>query len=65
MADDSSFFRFKLRFDTAANWTSLNPILAEGEPGVEIDTHLLKMGDGGTAWNDLPYTGSEGPTGPQ
>ena len=45
----------KLRRDTAANWTSANPVLAEGEMGIETDTKLQKNGDGTTAWNSLPY----------
>lgn len=46
---------FKVRRDTAANWTAENPVLALGEPGVETDTHKLKHGDGSTAWASLPY----------
>ena len=45
----------KLRRDTAANWTSNNPVLAAGEPGVESDTTKIKYGDGTTAWNSLGY----------
>lgn len=47
--------RFKLRGDTAATWTSVNPILKAKEPALETDTLLVKYGDGATAWNDLPY----------
>lgn len=36
-------------------WTTKNPILAEGEPGFEIDTGRLKIGSGQTFWTDLPY----------
>ena len=32
-----------------------NPVLAEGELGVELDTHRWKVGDGTTAWNSLGY----------
>ena len=45
----------QLRRDTATNWTSANPILAQGEMGVEINTRKLKIGDGTTAWNSLSY----------
>jgi hypothetical protein len=45
----------KLRRDTAAAWTSANPVLAPGEPGLETDTNLIKYGNGVTAWNSLPY----------
>lgn len=47
--------QFKLRRDTAANWTSANPVLGSGEPGYESDTRKLKLGDGATAWNSLGY----------
>lgn len=47
--------QIQLRRDTSANWTSNNPILAEGELGVVTDTYNYKIGDGATAWNSLPY----------
>jgi len=45
------------RRDTAANWTSANPVLLLGEIGYVSDstTGALKIGDGATAWNSLPY----------
>ncbi len=43
------------RKGTAASWASSNPVLAAGEPGFETDTKKLKIGDGTTAWNSLPY----------
>ena len=45
----------KLRRDISTNWTSTNPILAQGEPGYETDTGKLKLGDGTTAWASLAY----------
>ena len=33
----------------------VNPVLAAGEPCWTIDQNKLKIGDGTTAWNDLPY----------
>lgn len=45
----------QLRRDTAANWTSANPILEAGEAGVETDTAKIKFGDGTTAWTSLGY----------
>jgi len=50
----------KLRRDTAANWTSANPVLISGEPGLETDTGKLKFGDSSTAWNSLPYASGGG-----
>lgn len=49
--------QIQLRNDQSANWTSVNPYLAQGEIGVEIDTNKMKIGVGNVAWNDLPYTG--------
>lgn len=46
----------KLRRGTAAQWTSVNPILAAGEMGIETDTQRSKFGDGVTAWSSLSYT---------
>lgn len=43
------------RKDTAANWTSANPVLLDGEYGLETDTKKRKLGDGITAWNLLAY----------
>ena len=45
----------QIRRDTAANWTSANPILAQGELGAETDTSKIKIGDGTTAWASVPY----------
>jgi hypothetical protein len=45
----------QLRRDTAANWTTANTVLANGEPGVELDTQKMKIGDGTTAWTSLGY----------
>ena len=44
-----------LRRDTGANWTSVNPVLNEGEMGLETDTNKLKIGDGYTTWSDRGY----------
>jgi Major tropism determinant N-terminal domain len=47
--------KIQLRRDSAASWVSVNPILAQGEPGAETDTGKLKIGDGVTRWNLLSY----------
>ena len=47
--------QIQLRNDTAANWTSADPILAQGEMGIESDTRLFKIGDGVNNWSDLQY----------
>ena len=43
------------RRDTAAHWTSANPVLGASELGYETDTGRFKFGDGATAWNSLDY----------
>lgn len=50
---------FQLKRGTAARWKELNLVLRQGEPGYEYDTHKLKIGDGITAYNDLPYQTSK------
>ena len=47
--------KIQQRRDTAANWTSADPTLAEGEFGWETDTGYMKIGDGTTAWTSLSY----------
>jgi hypothetical protein len=47
--------KIKLRRDISANWQSVNPILSEGEVGVEINTSKIKFGNGVDRWNTLPY----------
>jgi hypothetical protein len=45
--------RIKLRRYTAAEWAADNPILYEGEPGVNLTTGGVRIGDGVTAWSSL------------
>lgn len=45
----------QLRGDIAANWTSVNPILAAREFGFNTTDYSYKIGDGVTPWNALPY----------
>ena len=47
--------RIQLRRGNASEWTSANPLLAQGEMGVELDTLKFKIGDGSSSWNDLSY----------
>ena len=47
----------QFRRDTASNWTSNNPTLANGEFAIETDTTKYKIGDGSTAWTSLAYGG--------
>ncbi len=43
----------QLRRGTAAEWALANPVLADGEPGVNTDDLSYKIGDGVTPWNSL------------
>lgn len=67
--------RIQLRHDTLVNWALANTLLLPGEFGYESDTGRMKVGNGYTRWNLLPYfdggisaaigpTGPTGPTGP-
>ena len=47
---------FQVRHDWAIMWAAKNPLLREGEPGLEIDTRRVKYGDGVTHWNLLEYS---------
>ena len=48
---------FQLKRGSSDRWEELNLVLAAGEPGFEIDTNRLKIGNGETPWNELPYIG--------
>ena len=47
--------RLRLKYDTAANWATKNPVLLAGEVGIESDTLLGKVGDGEKTWQQLEY----------
>ena len=47
--------RIQLRRDTAAAWTAANPVLAQGEIGLDLTNNKIKIGNGSTAWNSLAY----------
>jgi hypothetical protein len=57
--------RVQLIVDTRANWSKANPILLYGEIGLEKlppsnkSNYAIKIGDGITAWNNLPYIAFE------
>lgn len=54
--------KIQLRRDTAANWSTNNPTPSAGEPCFETDTGKLKIGDGITDYNSLPYQGGTSDT---
>jgi hypothetical protein len=47
--------RFQIAGHANADWTQGNPVLLDRELAAERDTGRFKLGDGATAWNDLPY----------
>lgn len=53
-------YRFQLRRDTAANWATVNPVLANGEPGYDETNDQLRIGNGTDVWSDLPTVGGPG-----
>lgn len=53
----TTYAKMLQRRDTAANWSSNNPVLAAGEIGIETDTNKFKFGNGSSAWNSLAYAG--------
>lgn len=55
--------RIQQRRDLAAQWLVNNPVLLDGEFGIEKDTRLFKIGDGVTPWATLPYGGLRGADG--
>lgn len=54
MATKSVNWKMRQRQGTAAQWESVNPVLAAGEFGYDTTNDKLKIGDGKTAWNSLP-----------
>jgi hypothetical protein len=46
----------QFRRGTTAEWAAANPILAQGEVGVNLDGNRFKVGTGLTSWNYLDYT---------
>lgn len=52
--------RIQIKRDQASVWSSINPILSDGEFGFERDTNKLKIGNGVTPWNGLAYYSTTG-----
>ena len=51
----TSYETIKIRRGLSTDWATVNPVPAQGEPCMETDTGKLKLGDGLTHWNTLPY----------
>ncbi|MEG8024111.1 hypothetical protein QP162_06015 [Sphingomonas aurantiaca] len=47
--------RFQIPRHSAADWTQGNPVLLDREFAAERDTGKFKLGNGTSAWADLPY----------
>ena len=43
-----------------STWSTNNPVLLPGEVGQEAITNNVKVGDGRSRWNQLPYFASPG-----
>lgn len=46
----------QLRRGNSAEWVVSNPVLAQGEIGIELNTGLFKVGNGIDNWNNLSYS---------
>lgn len=55
----SGFDKLQVRRGNAAQWASTDPVLLEGEPGLETDTRLFKVGDGVLPWSLLGGVASD------
>lgn len=59
--NDTDYAVLPLKYNTKDGWATDNPILANGEMGIEWETTIgegavcIKFGNGTTAWNDLEY----------
>lgn len=52
---NTTTLQMQVRRDTAANWATNDPVLAEGEIGLETDTNWHKIGNGTDVFSDLLY----------
>lgn len=48
---------YQLKRGNSSRWLEVNPVLKQGEPGFEVDTGRLKIGNGIDTWVDLDYIG--------
>jgi hypothetical protein len=47
--------KIQLRRDSAANWAAFNPVLADGEIGIDTTNGYMKFGDGTSPWTECMY----------
>jgi hypothetical protein len=50
----TTYQTIQFRRGTSTEWTAVNPVPSQGEPGFETDTQKFKIGDGLLHWNNLP-----------
>ena len=59
--------KIQIRRDTTANWGVSDPILSQGELGLDTTLNKMKIGDGVSHWSELSFfignTGATGATG--
>nr|DAG22277.1 MAG TPA: hyaluronidase [Caudoviricetes sp.] len=58
MAQTLNVNKLILRGGTSSEWSAANPVLLKNEVGIEryeAGKHKIKIGDGVTSWNNLPY----------
>ena len=51
--------QIQIRRDTAANWNNVDPVLAEGEIGMDMTVNAFKVGDGVSVWSAIDYAGTD------
>ena len=49
----SIYNTLQIRRGNESDFNNVNPILAFGEPAYAVDTHILKIGDGTSRWQEL------------
>ena len=54
-----AIYTIQLKRGKSSSWINLNPILKPGEPGFEIDTGKIKIGNGTNDWKSLSYLGED------
>ena len=63
MPDFNITTRIANKYDLAQNWSANNPVLLACEIGIELDSNTnsmkIKVGNGSTSWNNLPYITTE------
>lgn len=59
MAEQTLKTILKVRHDTAANWSAINPTLRDGEIGYDTTNKKIKIGDGSLSWSGLSFVNDD------